>query len=120
MACFIACSKTKRKYPCMAKYMYMGSLFTKSFQFCKKFYSKQPIFILSAKYGLLTPEQIIEPYEKTLNTFTQKELITWSNMIQKQLKVQNIKKPYIFLTGKKYQGTLQGLNIFGNLSFGKR
>ena len=26
-----------------------------------------PWFILSAKYGIVDPEQMIEPYEKTLN-----------------------------------------------------
>jgi len=37
--------------------------------------------ILSAKYGLIEPEQVIEPYEDTLNTKSPPERLKWANRV---------------------------------------
>lgn len=44
------------------------------------------LFILSAKYGLIEPEDYIEPYNETLNEKTVKERREWSNMVFNQIK----------------------------------
>lgn len=61
----ISCSKSKRSYKCKASELYSPSkLFSLSYQYAKTFADK--IYILSAKYGLVEENEIIEPYEKNL------------------------------------------------------
>ena len=63
------------------------------------------IFILSAKYGLLTLEQEIEPYEQTLNNMRSNEIQLWVNRVLEQLKkVCSINDTeFTFLAGEKYR-----------------
>lgn len=58
----INCGSKKKSYPCPAREMYEdGSLFKKIRDYIELDYDQY--FILSGKYGLLNPNQIIEPYE---------------------------------------------------------
>lgn len=49
-----------------AKAAYTGTMFKISKSIIEK-YSLEPWFILSAKYGLISPEKLIEDYEATFN-----------------------------------------------------
>lgn len=65
--------------------MYQPSdLFNKAFSYAKSKYDF--IAILSANYGLLLPEEKIEPYESTLNEMNSIERKKWSKKILFQLK----------------------------------
>lgn len=44
------------------------------------------MYILSAKYGLLTLDQKISPYEKTLNTMSVADRKAWAEMVLSQLR----------------------------------
>lgn len=50
----------------MAKDMYVSDLFKKSLEYARRL-NPAKIYILSAKYGLLELDDMIEPYEITLN-----------------------------------------------------
>jgi hypothetical protein len=56
----ISCSNKKRDYACRADEMYIGPFFTKLYDLAKRIGGD--IYISSAKYGLLKPDTIIEPY----------------------------------------------------------
>jgi len=45
----------------------------------------QPWFILSAKYGLLSPDTVVLPYEKTLNTMGVFDRRAWAEMVKQQM-----------------------------------
>ena len=76
----VSCSKLKQSYSCLAEEMYSkSSLFKKATSFVKNNYTRW--FILSAKYGLLQPEDIIDPYNISLNKFEKNELILWSDSV---------------------------------------
>ena len=61
---FIGCTKRKKGYPCPAYEMYsMSALFRKAYAYCNDHYDR--VYILSAKYGLVEPKAIIEPYDIT-------------------------------------------------------
>jgi len=62
-----SCVKSKRSYRCKAAEMYTSPLFQKTMAYAQRLRAKR-IFILSAKYGLLDPDDIIDPYEQTLKT----------------------------------------------------
>lgn len=80
----ISCTKRKQNRPCKASEMYSASdLFSKAYAYCKKNYDQ--IAILSAKYGLVFPDDVIEPYDLTLNNMRAKEVRDWSEKVFKQM-----------------------------------
>lgn len=79
MIAFISCVKTKQN---KAQDMYISDLFKKSLKYAKQHADK--IYILSAKYGLLKLDEIIYPYEKTLNGLSEYEKKEWAYKVFKQ------------------------------------
>jgi len=126
----ISCTKKKRSYPCKASEMYSASdLFRKAYAYAAKNYDF--VAILSAKYGLLFPDDRIEPYNLTLNDMSSDEVKEWSEKVFKQmnnrLQLSDFNKAF-FHTEKKYRQylipKLEGLGIrceipLGNLGIGK-
>lgn len=81
----IACSKRKQTYSCSAREMYSKSpLFRKAFAYCQKYYDR--VYILSAKYGLLNPETVIDPYDLDLSQIAIKERKEWAKNVATRLK----------------------------------
>ena len=80
----ISCVKKKLKQPAMAKVLYSSDLFQKMYQYAQML-TPDMIFILSAKYGLLVPDEIIAPYEKTLKKMKISERRQWSQGVIKEL-----------------------------------
>ncbi len=99
----ISCVKEKLKQQSKAKDLYISDLFKKSYRYAQLL-KPDNIFILSAKYGLLDPEQVIEPYDETLNTKSSAEIREWSRKVITSLKekVGLDKAEVIILAGKKY------------------
>jgi len=62
----IPCGGIKAAYPTVAACMYQGRLFKLILRYAKRL-KPNKIFILSAKYGLLSLNLIIKPYQKTLS-----------------------------------------------------
>jgi hypothetical protein len=63
----IPCVSEKLPHAALAKDLYVSSLF----KFCLRYaqtLKPDAIFILSAKYGLVSLDQPLEPYNDTLNT----------------------------------------------------
>ena len=84
---FISCVKTKRDSRCKAKDMYISPLFKKAYQYAQQFVAEDKIYILSAKYGLIHSSQMIDPYEKTLNSDNDKERKVWAYNIIQRMKI---------------------------------
>ena len=101
----ISCVKTKQKYSCPAKDLYVSDLFAKARKHAEA--SGGPWFILSAEYGLLSPERIVEPYERTLNKMPRKERDLWAQHVLRQIETEipNIKR-VVFLAGQRYRENL--------------
>lgn len=127
----IACVKKKKEIACVAKEMYTSPLFKGAYKYAQKMQADK-IYILSAKYDLLCENDIIEPYNETLNTKRKQEVCEWSNRVLSKLsKVANIEKDtFIFLAGEKYRKyiipklnhyeiPLQGLSFGEQLAFYK-
>lgn len=100
----ISCTKSKQDYPCKASEMYQPSdLFRKAYAYAVRNYDF--VAILSAKYGLLFPDDKIEPYDLTLNNMKSQQRKEWAekvfNQMQNRLKLENYK--VFFHAGKKYR-----------------
>lgn len=59
----IACGSKKRDHPAPARDMYIGALFRNARRAAEA--TGQPWWIMSAKYGIIPPDQVIEPYDMT-------------------------------------------------------
>lgn len=122
----ISCVSKKKlgKHP--AAKLYEGSLFNYSYEYAK---SLEPdhIHIISAKYGLIDYNTIIENYDVTLNNMKKEEIIDWSYKIFEELnsKYDIDVTEFIILAGKNYyQFFIDKLPLvllpLGNLPIGKR
>ena len=64
-------------------------------------------YILSAEYGLLHPDQIVEPYERTLNNMPKRDRAVWAERVQKQLlEALPAGADVILLAGSRYREDL--------------
>jgi len=66
------------------------------------------IFILSAKYGLLNPDELIDPYERTLKGMKADERQKWAQDVLSQLEeFCNFESDkFVFLAGLPYRKNL--------------
>lgn len=111
MVVFLACTKKKQGNPCKAKEIYRASqLFRGGWSYAESLHPDE-IWILSAKYGLLHPDMIIAPYNKTLIKERDAEVRRWSMMVAKQIEHAGInrRQKAIFLCGKPYRKYIQNL-----------
>jgi hypothetical protein len=98
----LSCVKKKRLVPTPAKDLYTSDWFTKARHFVDL---KGCLwFILSAEYGLVDPDQIIAPYEKTLKSMPVGERRQWAQKVIRQMD-EKIPSPscVVFLAGKRYR-----------------
>lgn len=70
--------KIKSDKPLPAYKKYNSQLFNIKYQFCKKNFDK--LFILSSKYGLLNPEDLIEDYNEHLKNKSKTDKRNWDNL----------------------------------------
>jgi len=100
----ISCVSKKLNHKAQAKELYISSLFKLNMKYAQSL-NPDKIFILSAKYGLLSLEEEIEPYNETLNEKTDGEIKEWSEKVLKQLaKEADLENDeIIFLAGEKYR-----------------
>src|SRR5690606_42128252 len=81
----ISCTSRKKSYKCQAKDLYSeSSRFQLAFSFAKLIADQ--IFILSAKYGLIPENMIIEPYNETLKDKSTQERRAWAEMVLNELR----------------------------------
>src|SRR4051812_25061529 len=100
----VSCTKLKADYPCNVRAMYQKStLFKKAVNFIEqRDYDKW--YVLSAKYGLLNPDDVIEPYDLTLNNMKVLERKKWSELVLKQIENLQLSITEIdFYAGVKYR-----------------
>lgn len=100
----ISCVKQKMSHSAMAKDLYTSNYFRLGYAFAT-YLRPDAIFILSAKYGLVEPETVIEPYDLTLNKMVAPEIKKWADRVIQSLKQKaNLQTDqFIFLGGEKYR-----------------
>lgn len=112
----IGCTKQKKDYPCPAYEMYnVSPLFRKAYAYCNERYDI--VYILSAKYGLVHPKVIIEPYDNPLSSMNARQKREWAAQVMLQLKAEEETgrlylgkvQRFVFHTGKEYRRYLVDL-----------
>jgi cytoplasmic iron level regulating protein YaaA (DUF328/UPF0246 family) len=79
----ISCVSQKTPYRAPARDLYVSPLFQKARAYVLK--SGSPWFILSAEHGLVHPDDVLAPYEKTLNNMRVAERRAWAEKVQSQM-----------------------------------
>lgn len=119
----VACAKTKLCVPAPARDLYQSALFKRASAYCDRTYDRW--YILSAKHGLLQPDRVIEPYDKTLKTMRKEERQRWADMVFEQISAANPPDAtYYFHAGQRYREFLirrvTGALPFEGLGIGKQ
>ena len=103
MVVLISCAKKKLDHAAPAKDLYASPLFRLSWKYAQ---TRNPdkIFILSAKYRLLDPEKVVEPYDQTLKRMNRQERKGWSAEVLKELRDNTDTKndKFVLLAGRSY------------------
>ena len=100
----LSCVKSKLTHRTRAADLYTSPLFKGSVKYARSLKPDQ-IFILSAKYGLLDLDQVVEPYEETLNGKPVAVLRAWAEGVARQLagKTDLANDTFVFLAGNAYR-----------------
>jgi hypothetical protein len=104
----LSCVKSKRSHRCKAGEMYTRSpLFRKMMAYGQSLKPKN-IFILSAKYGLLRLDEMIEPYEQTLSNMKSADKRLWAQGVLAELRkhCDLDADNFVFLAGAPYRENL--------------
>jgi|SRR5579863_980242 len=122
----LSCVKSKRANRCKAADMYTSPLFRKMMAYALSLKPKG-VYILSAKYGLLKPDDIIDPYEQTLKKMSARDRQQWARTVVTKLGQQCDldADQFVILAGSAYRENLvPHLKHFkvpmAGLSFGKQ
>ena len=102
----VSCVGQKQPFAAEAQDLYTSAWFRKAREYVIK--SGSPWFILSAEHGLVFPERVLEPYEKTLNTMKVAERRDWARRVQAQIELElpNAIEVMIF-AGARYREYLE-------------
>jgi hypothetical protein len=100
----ISCASKKLPHEAPARDLYTSPLFRYNLAYAQTL-DPDHIFILSAKYGLLSPDTVIEPYDLTLNNLRAAGIRQWANDVLGQLRKEADpdRDHFIFLAGEKYR-----------------
>lgn len=101
----VSCVSKKHDGAHAAKDLYCSDLFIKSRRYVEQHLEKgDKWFILSAKYGLVSPETQIEKYDKTLNKMYKVDRHLWAtkDVIPELRREINSATEIVFLAGKNY------------------
>lgn len=100
----ISCVSKKLAQRAKARKFYVSTLFKLNLRYAQKL-DPDEIFILSAKHGLLSLEQEVDPYEQTLNNMSALEVKQWANEVLEQIsaKCSIDETTFIFLAGERYR-----------------
>lgn len=100
----IACAAKNGTMPAAAVDLYQSQLFNRSIEYARTLNPDQ-ILILSAKHGLVSQEQVIEPYDVSLTSMTVQQRKAWTKRVMTQLKstVKVKDTEFVVLAGKHYR-----------------
>ncbi len=100
----VGCVKGKRSKPASAKELYISDLFLKRRAYVERCYDSW--VILSAKHHVVSPDELLEPYDETLKVKSADERRIWSRLVFEQLQLRYSdpnEYTFYFHAGKEYR-----------------
>jgi hypothetical protein len=103
--CLVACTSRKGDQPSSAEFIYKSPLFSAARSYAEK--RANQWFILSAKHGLLSPNDVINPYNESLMSQSDSQRKEWSEVVHKAFAARVPPGGrVIFLAGSAYRSGL--------------
>lgn len=105
----VGCGKSKLSTAAPARDLYTGPLFRAA-----RAYAEQTCdewLVLSALYGVLTPDEVIEPYDLTLAQLRESEYATWALQVVSALRAHydGLAVQFVGLAGQAYLEPVDGV-----------
>jgi cytoplasmic iron level regulating protein YaaA (DUF328/UPF0246 family) len=98
----VSCVSKKSTIACPARSLYTSDWFIKAARYADQ--TSQEWYILSAKYGLVHPDQVLEPYNTTLKTMDKRARQAWAEWVFASLQPRlSPGDTVIFLAGQAYR-----------------
>jgi len=98
----VSCVSKKLPQTAAARDLYQSNWFRLARSYVES--RGRPWYILSAEYGLLRPEAVVRPYEKTLNRMSVRERRAWAEAVLSDLRgLVGPGDKVVILAGKKYR-----------------
>lgn len=104
----VGCAAAKLRRPAPARDLYVSQLFKKAAAYAEA--NTDRWFVLSAKYGLVAADDVIEPYDAKLGTKTGPPIWDWAQDVAAQLRVAllDVESPELLvLAGEQYRTCLR-------------
>lgn len=101
----VSCVSMKVENASLAEDLYISDWFQKAKAYVHALGAEW--LILSAEHGLVRPDQIIFPYDRTLTTMTANERNRWGYAVIKQLETLPKSAPLVILAGKHYRAPIE-------------
>lgn len=100
----VSCVGEKLDHAAPARDLYQSAWFRKARQYAETHGARW--YILSAKHGLLAPDEAIEPYNATLNDMSAAERAKWGEGVLAQIELQIQPGHLVVLAGENYRRPL--------------
>ena len=102
----VSCVRLKGPTPAAAKDLYISDWFRKARAYVEK--TGAPWSVLSAKHGLLHPDTVIEPYDKTLRTMPIDQRRAWAQTVLADIENSiGDAESIVLLTTRRYREFLE-------------
>jgi len=106
--CLVSCVRSKAGKPSKARDLYISPLFKKAREVASREFDRW--YVLSAKYGLVDPDAVIKPYDRTLLDMRREERLKWAEGVFHKLTRCTLPNDEItFFAGTKYRENLTRL-----------
>lgn len=102
MIAILTCGAAKQQVPAKAIDIYVGNVFRKKLAYIQAFYPDVDIYILSAKYGIIPADLVIEPYDQMVPLREDDFFREWSQMVTEQLQSFDKTEDIVFLGNQHY------------------
>ena len=104
----VGCAAAKLSRPAPARDLYVSQLFKKAAAYAEA--NSDRWYVLSAKYGLVRSDDVIEPYDAKLGTKTGPPIWDWAADVANQLQIELIgldDVELLVLAGEQYRTFLR-------------
>lgn len=98
----VGCGRTKAPAERAAKDLYLGTLFQSARAYAEAFCDEW--IILSARHGVLPPDDLVEPYEQSMSSMRLSEREAWGQRVSSSLneRYRGLRVRYVGLAGSEY------------------
>lgn len=103
----VSCAKTKRDHAAKCRELYKSPLFVASLEHAERV--SDETFVISAAHGLLSLDEIVAPYDRTLRELSKKERLAWGSRVVGSIEARFARLPLelLVLAGLEYAAPIR-------------